>query len=229
MKRHLKSAAALLVCLSGWALLPFTSLPSQVFGWELFAEAYGEIFSDGFESGDTSAWSNVVGELELFDVDSPDELTATFRLDARLWKLGGDEVVPLMAGTSVEQLPVFRLEARTHRGALQLRVRAFNETVIWSESPWRTVSRRYEVVALEWRRAYPGLEDGLVYLSVDDDLLLWLVDLDNELLPLRTVEVAHLGKRRAVELQAANMSSRNRNLLMLLEAEAERAGGQTKE
>ena len=60
MNKFFRAVIAISICLSAWALLPFATLPTQAFGWELFAEAYGEIFSDGFESGDTSAWSNAV-------------------------------------------------------------------------------------------------------------------------------------------------------------------------
>ncbi len=213
MRRNLKSAAALLVCLSGWALVPFTSLPSQAFGWEIFAEAYGEIFSDGFETGDTSRWSNVVGGVELFDVESADELAATFRLAPKIWDIPKDRVATLFNGQSAQRLPTFKVEARRHNGYLQLRLRAFNETVVWNESRWRNLDRRYEKLTLEWQRSHPETADGLLYLSVDDNLLLWLVDLDNALIPLEQVEIAQLGKVRSVELWEGNLWPANRAVL----------------
>jgi hypothetical protein len=41
MSRLSRLLLAMGVCLSGWALLPFTSLPHQGFSWALYADAYG--------------------------------------------------------------------------------------------------------------------------------------------------------------------------------------------
>ncbi len=206
MKQHLKSLATMALCLLGWALVPFTSLPTEVFGWELYADAYGDIFDDDFESGDLSAWSRVQGAIELVSIHQSGSFDATFRLHDGLWQDKEDSVRSLLVGRSVERLPVFNLETRRHDGHLQLRIRAFNEQVISSETPWRNVSRRYDTVRIEWQRSHPEATDGLLYLSIDGDLFLWLVDLDNSLLPLEYAELALLeNTARSLEFSGGSL------------------------
>ena len=43
MRGLIRFAVALSVCLSGWALAPFVSLPNEAFGWERYADAYSLI------------------------------------------------------------------------------------------------------------------------------------------------------------------------------------------
>ena len=47
---------ALGICLSGLLLMPVIPLATEIIDWQLFGGAY--LFDDGFESGDTSAWSS---------------------------------------------------------------------------------------------------------------------------------------------------------------------------
>jgi hypothetical protein len=168
-------------------------MPSQVFGWELFAEAYGEIFSDGFESGDAGAWSHVVGEIRQFDSDSTDDLAMSFRIDGSNWNRRQHKVVTLLSGVSDRRVPTFKVEARRRGHLFEVRVRAVSEANVWVESPWRPIDDRYGSIKVEWRRSLEETEDGLLYLSVDDELLMWLVDLDNDHLPLRQVHLSCLG------------------------------------
>jgi hypothetical protein len=192
MKKFLKAVVALSICLSGWALLPLATLPTQAFGWELFAEAYGEIFSDGFETGDTSRWSQVVGEVFAFEAKSEDELEMTLRIDDANWK-GGEAAVNLVTGVSDKGIPTFELEGRRRGGLFELRARSTSEPNVWVESPWREIADGYESIQIEWQRALEKTEDGLVYVSIDDEMLLWLVDLDNSYLPLREIHMTYLG------------------------------------
>lgn len=193
MKKTLKALLALSICLSGWALVPFASLPAEAFGWEMWAEAYGEIFNDGFESGNMSRWSRVVGGVQNLPVESPDDFRMSFRIDGSNWEAKDMEIVTLTSGLTDRDVPNFTLEARRRGRHFDVRVRAVREANVWAESPWRTVEARYEALELEWRRAFDGTEDGLFYLSVDDELLLWLVDLDNSHLPLRQLQLNLMG------------------------------------
>ncbi|MDH3403735.1 MAG: hypothetical protein OES32_05800 [Acidobacteriota bacterium] len=189
MKKTLRALLALSICISGWALVPFASLPTQAFGWEMWAEAYGEIFSDGFETGDTSRWSHVVGGFQDFAVASSDEFLMSFRLDGSNWAAKDGEPVPVASGLTDRDIPSFTLEARRRGSTFDVRARAVSEANVWAESPWRSVGSRYGALELEWRRAYEDAADGLLYLSVDGDLLLWLVDLDNAHLPMRNLRI----------------------------------------
>ena len=195
MKTFLRAAIAIIICLSGWALLPFATLPTQAFGWELFAGAYGEIFSDDLETGDTSRWSRAQGELESYDALDADEFQMTFRIDDSTWHRDGRNIVTMATGLSDKGVPTFKVEARRMGYAIQVRARAVSEPNVWAESPWREIEQPYESIEIVWRRALPVTEDGLLYLSVDDDLLLWLVDLDNSVMPLRKIEIAVVGSR----------------------------------
>lgn len=195
MKKFLRAVLAITICLSGWALLPLASMPTQAFGWELFAGAYGEIFGDGFETGDTSRWTRAVRELDFFAATDVDDFAMTFRIDDTKWGSDGRHIVTLATAVSEKGVPVFKIEARRHGFTMQLRGRAASEPNVWAESPWRSVDEPYESIEILWRRALPVTEDGLLYISVDDDLLLWLVDLDNSALPLREIHMEVLGGR----------------------------------
>jgi hypothetical protein len=193
MKKTLRALLALSICLSGWALVPFASLPAEAFGWEMWAEAYGEIFSDGFETGDMSRWTRVIGGIQNVPVQSPDDFRMSFRIDGSNWEAKDREIVTLTSGLTDRDIPSFTLEARRRGRHFDVRARAVREANVWAESPWRTIRTRYQALELEWRRAFDGSEDGLLYLSVDDDLLLWLVDLDNAHLPLRQLQLNLMG------------------------------------
>ena len=195
MTKFLKAVIALTICLAGWALVPLASLPAQAFSWELFAEAYGEIFSDGFESGDTTSWSNVVGEVVNFQADDSSDFEMAFRIDGSNWNGKRGESVTLVTGTSDKKVPVFKIEARRNGHAFEIRARAVSEPNVWAESPWREVDEFYGAIEIEWRRALDRTEDGLLYVSIDDDLTLWLVDLDNSSLPLRQLQMTYLDSR----------------------------------
>lgn len=196
MNKTLKALLALSICLSGWALVPFTSLPAEAFGWEMWAEAYGEIFSDDFETGDLSRWTRVVGGIQNVPVASADDFSMSFRIDGSNWEAKDMEIVALTSGLTDRDVPNFTLEARRRGRHFDVRARAVREANVWAESPWRTIPPRYAALELEWRRAFDGTEDGLLYLSVDDELLLWLVDLDNTHLPLRQLQLNLMGHGR---------------------------------
>ena len=193
MKKFLRSVLAITICLSGWALLPLTSLPTQAFGWELFAEAYGEIFSEGFETGDTTRWDTVVGEIQFFAADDASEFEMAMHIDSSNWNPKNEKILTLVTGVSDKKVPVFELEARRRFGHFELRARAVSEPNVWAESPWRPLDEGYESIEIEWRRALEKTEDGLLYVSIDGDLTLWLVDLDNSSLPLRELSMTYLG------------------------------------
>jgi len=211
MKKLLRAAIAISICLSGWALVPLTSLPAQAFGWELFAEAYGEIFSDNFETGDSSRWDTVVGEIQNFQADDASEFEMALRIDGSNWNSKQKKPMTIATGVSDKRVPAFKLEARRRGPLFELRARAVSEPNVWAESRWRVVDEDYGSIHVEWRRALEETEDGLLYVSVDDDLLIWLVDLDNSSLPLRQIQLAYLGSEPVVQTLSGTLRPMDAN------------------
>lgn len=192
MARTFRFFAALAICLSGWALVPFTSLHSEEFGWEQFAEAYGEIFSDTFETGDVSRWDRTIpaeGGFDVFPAGFEHSYELAFQLDRELLRERKGGAVPVLAGLARGAEPIFLLEARLRGKGIELRGAARRDDGTWADTPWRRIGETYGALQLEWRRAYEGADDGLLYLSVDDRLLIWLVDLDNDEAALHEVGV----------------------------------------
>ena len=198
MRKPLRAVLGVTACLSGWALVPFVSLPLQAFGWENFAGAYAPVFGDGFETGDTSRWSLVVGGIVVYEVSDPDEFSMSFRIGSARAGLRENQIMRLASGLSERRVPTFVLEARRHDARLEVRARAMSASNVWVESPWRAVDADNSKLTVEWRRSLEQTEDGLLYVSVDDDLRIWLVDLDNWLLPLRTLEVPQFDRTPAI-------------------------------
>lgn len=207
MKKLLRTLIALSICLSGWALVPVVSLPAQSFSWELFADAYGEIFSDGFESGETDSWSNVVGQIQSWDADSSEDLLLSFLINDASWPTRSEEPIVLASGVSDRGAPTFILEGRRMGGQFGVRGRAVSQPNVWVESPWRELDQSDGMIELEWRRAHEQVEDGLLYLSVGGHLLLWLVDLDNRHLPLRQIHQRVYGGEPAIAVTSGNIQS----------------------
>lgn len=183
MNRIIRFLIALAACVGGFALMPLLSVPKGVFGWELFAGVYSEIFADGFESGDTSQWSQTVPLDELQRV--PATRADSARLSATIRPAGLRETPAVMvAGISSRQKIVFAVEARRRPDGVDLRARAMRDDGTWARTPWRALEDSERNLEVEWRRALPGAEDGLLYVSVEGRLALWLVDLDNARKPL---------------------------------------------
>lgn len=178
MNRWMRFLAALGICLSGWALIPFASFPRQAFGWELYAGAYTLIFQDGFESGSTANWDRVVGEVLQLPTTETDSYDFFFRLDAQFWRgrKAGEMVV--LEGLTTEGGVAFSLAVRPAPGGVDARLTASRDGSK-VKSAWRRVPADATSLRLEWRRAFPGGDDGYLYLSVEDRLRAWLVDLEN--------------------------------------------------
>lgn len=201
MARTLRFFAALAICLSGWALVPFTSLHSEEFGWEQFAEAYGDIFLDDFETGDVSRWDRTIpgqGEYEAFNAAWEHAYVLDFRIDPELTRERKGGALPVLAGLARGAEPVFLVEARMRGRGLELKGAMRRDDGSWVETPWRRVGNDYGALQVEWRRAYEGADDGLLYLSVDGRLLAWLVDVDNDGASLSQVGVYAAGERLAL-------------------------------
>ena len=188
MARFFKFVLVLAVCLSGWAILPFVSLPASALGWQRYAEAYGTIFHDDMESGDLSAWDVVVGAFRSAEPASDGELVIRFAMNELPNRIYKAKSMVLLDGVTRDGLPLFTLQASYRPGGYQLRLSTLDDRYRWTDTSWRWLSRHeVETLSLEWRRSGAGLSDGSLYLSANGRLVLWLADLDNDSLPLLEV------------------------------------------
>lgn len=194
MNRWMRFLAALGICLSGWALIPFASLPQQAFGWELYAGAYKLIFADDLESGTTSNWDQVVGEVIIHGLGETDSYDLLFQIDPTFWRDRKPAEMVVLDGLSTAETMLFSMALRPAPGGFDVRLTAARDGSK-VRTPWRRVPADVGSLRLEWRRAFAGGDDGYLYLSVDDRLRAWLVDLGNSKLALSSVAVHQLNGR----------------------------------
>jgi len=187
--------AALVLCMSGLALLPFNPLPSQVFSWERLAGAYEVIFGDNFESGTTDGWEYFAPEnLRLFPSSNSAAFVSEFHLDRELISRYDEDGVLLLAGFTRNGGPVFLIEGRATRGMLEVRSRAALDDGSWRVSDWLELGRNARL-GVEWQRGHSQAQDGILYLSINGELRTWLTELDNDTLSLDMTGVAKSGAR----------------------------------
>jgi hypothetical protein len=190
--------AALVLCLSGLALLPFSPLPSRVFGWEQMAGSYDIIHVDDFEAGNFKKWVVQGPEnFRMFPVSEVAEFRRSYRLDWLLVQEFGAKGVILLSGFSDDGRPVFGIDARLGDRGLELRASAADDSGIWQDSEWHPLQpdASFEV---EWRRGHPVAQDGSLFLSIGGELAAWLTELDNDTLQLAAVGVTQSAARPLV-------------------------------
>lgn len=187
--------AALVLCMSGLALIPFNPLPSQVFSWERLAGAYQLIFGDNFENGTMDTWEYFAPEnLRLFPSSDPVAFVSEFHLDQELISRYEGEGVLLLSGLTRDGRPIFGIEGRATRGLLEVRSRAALDDGGWRESAWLALDPSSRL-GVEWQRGHLQAEDGILYLSIDGELRTWLTDLDNDSFSLDMTGVTKSGVR----------------------------------
>ena len=187
--------AALILCLSGLALLPFYPLPSRVFGWEQLAGVYGLIFADGFEVGTVESWKEGGPEnLRIFQTHDQAAFRQDYRLDRDLVSHFEENQVLLVAGFTGAGEPVFSAEARSTASGLEVRLGAALDSGRWLETEWQVLDGS-SVLGVEWQQGHPLARDGLLYLSVGGELTAWLTDLDNDSLQLEMTAISKSGAR----------------------------------
>lgn len=210
MNRWMRFFAALGICLSGWALIPFASFPRQAFGWEMYAGAYQLIFADDLESGTTTNWDQVIGEVELLPAEGTDSYQLLFQLDPTFWKDRKPSEMAVLDGLSPDDSMVFSMAVRPAPGGFDVRITADRDSSKVRTS-WRRVPADAAALGLEWQRALAGGDDGHLYLTVDGRLTAWLVDLANSRRPLSAIAVHKLdGRSPLVDLTAGRYGTQAR-------------------
>ncbi len=187
--------AALVLCLSGLALIPFNPFTSRVFGWEQLAGAYDLIFADDFEDGNPKHWSYRAPEhLRVLPVADKDAFEGDYLVDKELLSRFESRQVMLVSGFTEEGEPVFSIESRLGEDDLELRIGAAVAGEDWRHSDWQALGRGSRL-SLEWQRSHPQAADGSLFLSVDGVLAIWLTELDNSRLPLAVTGLTQTGAR----------------------------------
>ena len=187
--------AALVLCLSGLALLPFNPLPTGVFGWEQLAGAYVAIFDDNFEWGNLKRWDYVAPDnLRIFPTEAPDTFRERYRIDPMPATADDGQSIVLLAGFSTAADAVFSVEARIGEVGLEMRIGAAVDGGDWVESEWRQIDSD-ALLEVEWQRGQQIAQDGFVFLSADGVLTGWLTELDNDSLTLESTAITKSGAR----------------------------------
>ena len=195
--RH-RLLTALVVCLSGWILLPFANLPTGLFGWAEFGGVY-RIFSDDFESGSMRRWLDSPREPQVIQA-WPDEgapFQRQYLVDRERLGLTAGRTAPALTGFAVGREVVFAVDLRETEGYLEARIATRQDDGQWLESRWQTIGG--DSFGIEWRRAHPQARDGALYLSVNGQLRLWLADLSNSSLELSSTGILEVEGKTLLE------------------------------
>jgi hypothetical protein len=168
------------------------------------------IFSDGFESGDLSAWSSSVTDGSDLAVNSLAALTdgyglqalindnnaiyvtdetpnaepryrARFYFDPNSISMADRESFYLLNAQSGTSTAVLRIEIRIFKGNYQIRIAVRNDGNGWSSSNWTNVSDAPHAIELDWRAATTSLSsDGSLTFWIDGIQTAALTAIDND-------------------------------------------------
>ena len=167
-----------------------TPTPSPTTGVDL-------IFSDGFESGNLSAWSASVTDAGDLSVNSGAALTgnyglqaviddnnpiyvtddspnaetryrARFYFDPNSIKMVSNDAHYIFLGYTSASIPVLRIEFRFSKGNYQLRTALRNDSNSWTSSNWFTISDNPHFIELDWRASTAsGANNGGLTIWID--------------------------------------------------------------
>jgi uncharacterized repeat protein (TIGR01451 family) len=129
-----------------------------------------EIFMDGFESGDTSAWDTSTGGDGPLIV-LPEAVAAwqeTLRLAPEILERTGRRSTRLLTGHTENGSALFEIVLETEGGHFRLRPRLRTQSGPWIEGEARRLAGVPGRLTLLWRRALGGgVSDGQLLLSAD--------------------------------------------------------------
>jgi hypothetical protein len=184
------------------------------------------IFSDGFESGDLSAWSGSAtdgGDLSVTTSaalvganglkaainnntaiyvtdDMPNAETryrARFYFDPNSITMRSSNAHYIFYGYRGTSTVVLRIELRISGGAYQLRAGLLNDGTTWSNTSWTTISDAPHFVELDWRAATAaGANNGSLTFWTDGTQRANLTGIDND---TRRIDRVRLGAVAGVD------------------------------
>jgi hypothetical protein len=177
------------------------------------------IFADSFEAGGLSAWTSsaidggslsastaaaLVGtwgmraQIDDNNViavadDTPNaepRYRARFYFDPNSIVMAKNDAHTLFYGYSGASTVVLRLEMRYSNGRYQLRAGAANDSAIWTDSGWITITDASHPVELDWSAATAaGLNNGGLTLWIDGAQQASLSGIDNDTLRIDRVQL----------------------------------------
>jgi acid phosphatase type 7 len=177
------------------------------------------IFSDGFESGDLSAWSSTVTDGVDLSVSPAAALNGAYGIQAVIndnnaiymtdntpnaelryrvrFYFDPNSIVMadrdshyLLYGYADAATPILRVELRSSKGNYQLRAAARNDSNGWANSAWTTIGDAAHFIELDWRAAsIAGANDGSLTFWIDGAQVASSNGIDNDTRRIDSVQV----------------------------------------
>ena len=140
----------------------------------------GHIFSDGFETGDTTRWSSTVGGVAL-KVQALDQPLDAVEIGFEIGPLDTTERVDgvLLSGLDATGDRLFSVSIRHRDNETYLAARVRHNASSWDVSEWTPAEIALRTVGVEWRRSLVGLSDGHLVVTIDRVPVIELTGLDN--------------------------------------------------
>lgn len=186
-------------------------------------------FADGFEAGNTWAWSttvnfqwrltatpaaaldgayglqlDIVNQRDLYVADTSPEAAGSFvgrfRFDPNSVHLPENKVQDLLLGLDGAGELAFRTQLRLSAGGYQVRVIGRNDDGRYRAAPWADLTDDPHLLEVAWSAAGPGLGDGQVSLAIDGIAATARTGLLNE---ATTLEELRLGAPMALHKDSA--------------------------
>jgi len=188
----------------------------------------GALFSDGFESGNISAWSSAITDSGDLSVQPAAALDGSFGMQAlvnntspiyvrddtpaaenhyrasflfdpnSISMANGNHHIIFMAYSPANSF-VLRIEFQFLGGQYQARASALNDNNAWSATPWANLSDAPHLLELDWQASNaPGANNGSLGFWLDNALIGQLNGIDNDTL---RIEHARLGAVSGIDVQ----------------------------
>ncbi len=201
-----------------------------ILGVAPFSPPPAELFSDGFESGDYTAWSSYNdgnGQMtlsaacalqgsyglcipstnnsrkQMIDLSPADETlySASFLLDPNGISLTGADRIRIFQGRNDATFPFILLLRKTASG-FQLRLRVSNDSLAYSDSAWQPITDALHEIAVEWQAdSAEGAGDGYGKLFVDDVLVELVTAVDNNTMRIDGIRLGITSRMDGITLQ----------------------------
>jgi len=206
------------------AVLPLAAPPQDIVAAPL--QQSDAIFSDGFESGNFSAWSATITNTGRLSVTTPaarfgafgmralitnttamyardDTPNAESRYRARFYfhtnsiTITSGNAHYIFAGRSSAGTDVLYVEFRYSSPNYQVRAQIRNDSTVYSNTNWYTISNAWHFIETDWKASSAsGANNGYLSLWIDDALKQTLSNVDND---TRRVDEARLGPLSGID------------------------------
>jgi hypothetical protein len=184
------------------------------------------IFKDGFESGNLSAWSSCTvdgGDLSVKSAakyagnygmqaaiddnvaiyctsDQPNaemHYLASFYFHPNSITMTGGDTHLIFGGYSGTSTLVLRVQFRKYAGAYQVQASLLNDVSTWKATSWYTINNAYHQISMDWRAATGVVDNnGGLTFWVDGNPLPELTGVDND---TRRIDRARLGAVNGID------------------------------